>query len=331
MPLPILPPLPRLSRRRFAALAAAATLATPARAAFPDKPIKLLVPFAPGGGTDIVARYMGEKLGAALGQPVIVDNRPGANGAIAGEALVNAPADGYTLLVATAAGFASAPALGAKLPYDVTKDFAPVGMLGLFPLAINGAPNLEANSLAEFIALAKAKPGQLNYASAGVGSTNHLVFEMLAQRAGIKLVHVPYKGAALAVTDLRNGGVQVMVDSLAASLGNIQTKAVKGFAVTTAARQPQVPDVPTLKESGIDLIYPGWASLVAPAATPEPIVAQLARALASQLALDDVKARYRQLVIEPAAMSPAETGAFMAADREALTKLVKALDIKLEP
>ena len=277
-----------------------------------------------------MARFIGVKLGAALGQPVVVDNRPGANGVIAGEALVKSPADGHTLLVATAASFASAPALGAKLPYDVAKDFVPVAMLGLFPLVINGAPNLAANTLAEFIALAKAKPGELNYATAGIGSTNHLVFEMLAQRTGLKLTHVPYKGAALASTDLRNGTVQVMVDSLAASLGNIQAKAIKALAVTTAARQPQIPDVPTLKESGVDLVYPGWASLVAPAGTPDAIVAQLSKAIADLLAQEETKARYRQLVIEPAAMSPSMTGAFMEADRNALTALVKQLDIKLE-
>lgn len=322
--------LPRLSRRRFAALAAAATLATPARAAFPDKPIKLLVPFAPGGGTDIVARYIGEKLGAALGQPVVIDNRPGANGIIAGEALVKSAPDGHTLLVATAAGFASAPALGAKLPYDVAKDFQPVAMLGLFPLVINATPGLAANTLAEFIALAKSKPGELNYATAGIGSTNHLVFEMLAQRTGLKLNHVPYKGAAPAATDLRTGTVQVMVDSLAASLGNIQAKVVKALAVTTAVRQPQTPDVPTLKESGVDLVYPGWASLVAPAGTPEAIVTQLSQAIAGLLAQDEVKARYRQLIIDPAAMTPAETGKLMAEDRATLTTLVKQLDIKLE-
>lgn len=322
---------PRLTRRRFAALGLAAAFATPARAAFPDKPIRLLVPFAPGGGTDIVARFVGEKLGAALGQPVIVDNRPGANGVIAGEALLRAAPDGHTLLVATAAGFASAPALGAKLPYDVVKDFAPVGMLGLFPLVINGAPNLGADTLTDFIALAKSKPGELNYASAGVGSTNHLVFEMLAQRAGLKLNHVPYKGAALATTDLRSGAVHVMVDSLAASLGNIQAKAIKCLAVTTATRQPQLPDAPTLKESGVDLVYPGWAALAAPAGTPEPAIARLSQALADLLAQEETKARYRQLVIEPAAMTPQDTAAFMAQDRAALTELVKKLDIRLEP
>ncbi|MBL8590128.1 MAG: tripartite tricarboxylate transporter substrate binding protein [Methylobacteriaceae bacterium] len=320
----------RLTRRRFAALGLAASFATPARAAFPDKPIRLLVPFAPGGGTDIVARFIGEKLGAALGQPVIVDNRPGGNGVIAGEALTRSAPDGHTLLVATAAGFASAPALGAKLPYDTVKDFAPVGMLGLFPLVLVGAPNLPANTLAEFIALAKAKPGELNYASAGVGGTNHLVFEMFAQRAGVKLAHVPYKGAALATTDLRSGAVHVMVDSLAASLGNIQAKAVKCLAVTMATRQPQIPETPTLKESGVDLVYPGWAALAAPAATPAAVIAQLSRALADLMAQEETKARYRQLVIEPAAMTPQETAAFIAQDRAQLTELVKKLDIKLE-
>ncbi len=318
-------------RRTILAAAGASLLATgAAKAAFPDKPIRLLVPFAPGGGTDIAARFIGEKLGQAFNQQVIIDNRPGANGAIAGEAAAKAAPDGYTLLVATAAGFASAPALGQKLPYDVEKDFVPVAMLGHFPLVLNAAPSLPVKTIAEFLAHAKANAGKLNYASAGVGSTNHLVFEMIAQRTGLSLTHVPYRGAALAATDLMSGQMHVMIDSMAASLSNIQAKNLTALAVTTAKRQPQLPDVPTLSESGIDLVYPGWASIVAPAGTPEPVVQQLSAALNGLLANPEVKARYQQLIIEPVAMSPAETGAFMARDRIMLTDLVKKLDIKLQ-
>lgn len=316
--------------RRMILVAASLALAGTA-AAQSDRPIKLVVPFAPGGGTDIVARFIAEKMAAKLSQPVIVDNKPGANGAIAGEAVKIAPADGLTLLVATAASFAAAPALGAKLPYDVEKDFTPVAMLGLFPLVINAATNVPAKSLQDVARLAREKPGALNYATAGVGSTNHLVWEMVAEKAGgLKLTHVPYKGAAQAGTDLLSGQVQVMVDSLAASLPNIKAGKVTPLAVTTAQRQPQAPDVPTLKESGVDLIYPGWASVVAPAGTPAAAVERVANAINEVLRAPDTVERYRQLVIDPATMSPAETGAFMAADRNALTALVKKAGIKLE-
>lgn len=323
----------RMDRRTLLAglggMAGLAPLSAHAQA-FPTQPIRFVVPFAPAGGTDIAARLLAENLAAILGQNVLIDNRPGANGVIAGEAVRSAPPDGYTLLVATAASFAGAPALGQKLPYDVEKDFLPVGMLGLFPLVLNVAPNLPVNSLAEFLALAKQQPGKMNFASAGLGGTNHLVFELLAQATGIQLQHVPYRGAALAATDLMSGQVQAMVDSLAASLGNIQAKKVKALALTTSNRQPQVPDLPTMKEQGVDLVYPGWASLVAPAGTPPAIIATLNAGIAKAMAAPALRQRYEQLSIEPVAWSAEETGRFMAQDRAALTALVKKTGIKAE-
>ncbi|MGL5362289.1 MAG: Bug family tripartite tricarboxylate transporter substrate binding protein [Bosea sp. (in: a-proteobacteria)] len=321
----------RPSRRHFlAGLAAVGALrSTSVKAAWPDKPITLVVPFAPAGGTDIAARRLGESLSTALGQQVVIDNRPGANGIIAGQAVVRAPADGYTLLVATAASFAAAPALGQKLPYDVAADFAPVGMLGLFPLVLNVAPSLPVTDLSSFIAYAKARPGALNYASAGVGGTNHLVFEMLMQAAGIQMVHVPYRGAALAQADVMSGQVHAMIDSLAASLGHIQGGKLKALAVTTEKRQPQLPNLPTLGEQGVALAYPGWASIVAPAATPPDIVAKLSTAINTAMASEALVARYRELVIEPAQWNPQATGAFMANDRAVLTALIAKAGIKL--
>jgi tripartite-type tricarboxylate transporter receptor subunit TctC len=305
--------------------------ATSARAqAFPNRTITLLVPFAASGGTDIAARRLGEALSGLLGQTVVIDNRPGANGIIAGQALLKADPDGYTLLVATAAGFAAAPALGQKLPYDVEKDFAPVGMLGLFPLVVNAAPMLPFTTLKEFIAYAKERPGQLNYASAGVGGTNHLVFEMIMRAAGIKLAHVPYRGAGLAQADVISGHVQVMVDSLAASIGNIQGGKLKPLALTTAERQPQLADVPTLKEQGVDVAYPGWASIVTHSATPPEILMRLTTAINTAMQTDMLVGRYRELVIQPVAWSAAETGRFMAEDRAALTELCRVAGIKLE-
>lgn len=322
--------MPPLDRRTVLLAGLASALDTgSAHAAFPERPIQLVVPFAPAGGTDIAARRLGETLARQLGQSVIIDNRPGANGIVAGQAVVKAPADGHTLLVATAASFAAAPALGQKLPYDVEHDFAPVAMLGLFPLVLNASPTLPVNSLGEFLAYAKQRPGQLNFASAGIGGTNHLVFEMIMQAAGLKLAHVPYRGAGLAAADLMSGQVHVMIDSLAASLGNIQGGKVKALAVTTDARQPQLPELPTLREQGVDLVYPGWASIVAPSGIAPDTLLVLSTAINAAMADAELVARYRELVIEPVAWSPQETGAFMARDRAILTELVAKTGIRL--
>lgn len=322
--------MPLLNRRAFLLAGMASALgAGDARAAFPDRPIQLVVPFAPAGGTDIAARRLGETLAGKLRGSVIIDNRPGANGIVAGQAVVKAPADGHTLLVATAASFAAAPALGQKLPYDVALDFAPVAMLGLFPLALNASPTLPVNTLAEFIDYARQRPGQLNFASAGIGGTNHLVFEMIMQATGIRLAHVPYRGAGLAAADLISGQVQVMIDSLAASLGNLQGGKLKALGVTTHARQPQLPDLPTLREQSVDVVYPGWASIVAPAGIPAETLRILNRAINEAMADTTLVARYRELVIEPVAWSAEETGAFMARDRAALSELVAKTGIKL--
>ncbi|AZO77887.1 MULTISPECIES: tripartite tricarboxylate transporter substrate binding protein [unclassified Bosea (in: a-proteobacteria)] len=322
--------MPPLDRRTVLLAGLASALgARDAYAAFPERPIQLVVPFAPAGGTDIAARRLGETLSRQLGQSIIIDNRPGANGIVAGQAVVKAQADGHTLLVATAASFAAAPALGQKLPYDVAQDFVPVGMLGLFPLVLNASPTLPVNSLAEFIAYARQRPGQLNFASAGIGGTNHLVFEMIMLAAGIRLAHVPYRGAGLAAADLMSGQVHVMIDSLAASLGNIQGGKLKALAATTDTRQPQLPDLPTLKEQGVDVIYPGWASIVAPAGIAPDTLRVLSTAINAAMADTELVARYRELVIEPVAWSPQETGAFMARDRAILTELVAKTGIKL--
>ncbi len=321
-----------LTRRTMMAGGAAAGLMPFAARAqtYPQRPIRLIIPFAPAGGTDIAARLLGERIAEVTGQQIVADNRPGANGIIAGEALRASQPDGYTLLVATAAGFAGAPALGQKLPYDVEKDFIPVAMLGLFPLVLNASPDLPVNDLKGFLDLMKSQSGKYNFASAGVGGTNHLVFELIAQAAGIKLTHVPYRGAALAATDVMSGQVQVMIDSLAASLGNIHAGKVKALAVTTATRQPQMPALPTLKEQGVDVIYPGWASIVAPAGTPADIVQTLNAQINKALGMELLKKRYADLVIEPVQWSAADTTSFMRQDRVLLTELVRKTGIKVE-
>ena len=323
----------QLSRRGFiagtTALSSVCAMGT-ALAAFPDRPVKLLIPFAPAGGTDIAARLLGERLSEVMGQQIVADNRPGANGIIAGEALRASPADGYTLLVATAASFAGAPALGQKIPYDVEKDFIPVAMLGLFPLVLNVSSDLPVKNLKEFIDLANKEPGKLNYASAGVGGTNHLVIELIAQATGIKMTHVPYRGAALAATDVMSGQVHCMIDSLASSLGNIQAGKIKALAVTSSSRQGQLPDLPTLKEQGVDVVYPGWASIVAPAGTPKDVISKLNSDINTALAQAPLKKRFSDLVIETAMWDPAKVAQFMREDRALLTELVRKTGIKVE-
>jgi tripartite-type tricarboxylate transporter receptor subunit TctC len=326
-----------LRRRRLLAAGAAplAALLVPAARAQapawrPERPVRLLVPFPPGGGTDIAARALAEVLPPRLGQPVVVENRPGANGAVAGEAGARATPDGHTLLVATAASFAAAPALGVTLPYDPVADFAPVAMLGLFPLVITAHPSMPA-SLREFLAQVRARPGALNYGSAGIGSTNHLVMALVLDAAGgLRMEHVPYRGAAQAQADLAGGQVQAMVDSLAAARGAIEAGRVRALAVTTAERQAVMPDVPTLREQGVDLVHPGWASIVAPARTPPQAVVALNAAVNDALADPAVAARWRSLIIDPMVASPAEVGAFMAADRDRTTALVRRQGIRAE-
>jgi tripartite-type tricarboxylate transporter receptor subunit TctC len=316
--------------RGAACLVVSSDISARAQGAFPQRPVRVIIPFAPAGGTDIAARLLGERLGEVLGQQIVADNRPGANGIIAGEALRQSPPDGHTLLVATAASFAAAPALGQKLPYDVERDFMPVAMLGLFPLVLNVSPDLPVKDLSGFIEMAKAQPGRLNYASAGVGGTNHLVFEMFMQATGIKMTHVPYRGAALAATDVMSGQVHAMVDSLASSLPNIEAGRIKALAVTTAGRQPQLPGLPSFREQGINLVYPGWASFVAPAGTPDALVQALNGAINKALDVQALRSRYRDLVIETAQWTPAQTAGFMREDRRLLTELVQKTGIKVE-
>jgi tripartite-type tricarboxylate transporter receptor subunit TctC len=323
----------RVSRRQLiagvSAVSGVCAMGT-AFAAFPDRPIKMLIPFAPAGGTDIAARLLGERLSEVMGQQIVADNRPGANGIIAGEALRASPADGYTLLVATAASFAGAPALGQKIPYDVEKDFIPVAMLGLFPLVLNVSPDLPVKNLKEFIDLANKEPGRLNYASAGVGGTNHLVMELITQATGLKMTRVPHRGAALAATDVMSGQVHCMIDSLASSLGNIQAGKVKALALTSGNRQAQLPDLPTLKEQGVDVVYPGWASIVVPAGTPKEIVKKLNADINAALNQAPLKKRFSDLVIEPVTWEPEKVASFMREDRALLTELVRKTGIKVE-
>ena len=254
------------------ALSAAAAAAQP----YPSKPIRLVVPFPAGGTTDILAREVGQRLSLSLGQPVVIDNRPGAAGNIGSELVAKSAPDGYTLLMATVGTHAINPNLYARIPYDHVKDFAPVVLVAGVPNVLEVTPSLPVHSVADLINLAKEKPGQINFASSGSGTSIHLSGELFKTMAGVDMTHVPYKGSAPAITDLIGGQVQVMFDNLPSSLQQIKAGKLRAIAVTSAQRAPALPDVPTIAESGL----PGfeatsWFGIVAPTGTPPTIIARI--------------------------------------------------------
>jgi tripartite-type tricarboxylate transporter receptor subunit TctC len=298
--------------------------------AFPNRQIRLVIPFPPGGGTDIAARLVGEKLGAQLKQTVVPDNKPGANGVIASEQVARAAPDGYTLLVATGSSHAFAPALGVKMPFDPVKDFIPVALIGQFPTVLVVNPAVPGKNLREFLEYARQNPTKLNYGSAGNGSTNHFLGELLKQTAGIDMLHVPYKGSGPASQDLLGGQIQVMVDSVAAAKGNIEAGKLRALGVTTAQRVAQLPDVPTLKEGGVDIEYAGWVVVMAPAGTPPEVVATLHRAFEAAMTDPVVVDRYGKQGIVIRAMSLTELPVYLRNDKERWAKVAAQAGLKAD-
>jgi tripartite-type tricarboxylate transporter receptor subunit TctC len=312
-------------------LLAAAALPFAVHAQTLDRPVRLVVPFAPGGGTDIAARALAEPLSARLGQSVVIDNRPGANGQIAAQAVLAAPADGQTLFVATAAQFSAAPALGVALPYDPDRDFAAIGLVATVPLVLTAHPGTGWADIAGMLRAVRAAPDTLAFASAGIGSTNHLSMEMIAAAAGgLSLIHVPYRGAGPAQADLYAGRVQLLVDSVAAALPAIRDGRARALAVTTPDRVPWLPDTPTLAEQGVKLEYVGWLSLDARAGTPPALLGTLSRALLDGLGDAALRARFETLGFLPGTLSAEATRAFVLADRAKLAGIVRLRNIKPE-
>src|SRR5580700_5206021 len=259
---------------------------------FPTRPVTIIVASTAGGGTDIVSRIVGEQLSKQLGQPFVVDNRPGAGSVTGTEYAAKAAPDGYTLQTGLNASMAVNPSLFAHLPYDPVADFAPVGMLAEFPFAIVVSKNFPAQSVKELIAMAKAHPGEINYASAGNGTGQHLSMELFKTMTGINLAHVPYRGAAPAYTDVMSGQVPVFFDNLASGLGQIKGGNVRALAVTGKQRSPLLPDVPTIEEAGVPgYTYYTWFGLWAPKGTPQPIVNKLNAELKKALTEPAVKDR----------------------------------------
>jgi tripartite-type tricarboxylate transporter receptor subunit TctC len=294
----------------------AAVVAIPALAQdYPTRPITLIVPYAAGGGNDVMARIVADKMSAALGQPIVVENRGGAGGSIATRAVAHAAADGYTLGLGGTGTLAIDPTLYPNVGYDPRKDFAPVGLIATSALVVLVNPSVPAKTIPELIALAKQEPGKLNYASAGVGSGIHLGAELFAFMAGIKLTHIPYKGSAPALTDLLGGHVAIYFSSLPPAIGLVQDGKVRALAVTGPERSKIFPDLPTVAEAAL----PGYAAvlhygIVAPAGTPKPIVDKLAAALRVAIALPDVQRRIAADGAEVMGMTPEEYAADI--DRE---------------
>ncbi len=283
-----------MKRRDFmAAMAAGAVAITRtgyAQTKWPTKPVRMIVPFPPGGATDIIARVLAEKLTSSLGQTFVVENRAGASGLIGQTAAARAPADGYTLLLTGNGPHAINTGLFEPMPYDPVKDFAQISLTSILPLVLNVHPSVKANNLAEFVRWVKDNPGKLNYASPGVGSPPNLTMELFKSQNGLDMMHVPYKGSSLALTDLVGGQVSVMFDNALASFQQIKSGNVRALAVGSAQRLPALPDVPTFVEAGFpDFEAYTWTALVAPAGVPSSVVNLLARETALALADLDVQ------------------------------------------
>lgn len=281
--------------------------------AYPTRPVRMVVPFAAGGATDIIARVVAERLASALGAPFVVDNRGGASGIVGTEAVARAPADGYTLLMTGNGPHAVNPGLFNRLSYDPLRDFAPVSLTAVLPLVLNVHPSVPGRDFARFVAWAKAEPGRHGYASPGIGTPPHLTMELLKSRVGIDLVHVPYKGSAPALADLVGGQVPVMFDNVLASYQHISAARIVALAVGTRERLAQLPDVPTFAESGLAGFEAyTWTALVAPAGTPAEIVERLAQETAVALADTALRERLAAQGAIPRSSSPEELARFTA-------------------
>ncbi|MEJ6000388.1 Bug family tripartite tricarboxylate transporter substrate binding protein [Paucibacter soli] len=290
---------------RTIAATALLALSLGAQAAFPDKPVKIIIGFPAGGPLDAHARLMTDRLQALLGQPVIVDYKAGAGGSVGAEFVAKSPADGYTLLLANTGTMVINPALYAKLGYSTLKDFVPVARTAQQPLAMVVHPGVQAKTLGEFIALARQNPGKLNYGSAGNGGISHLVPEMFKQATGIFMVHIPYRGSAPAFTDLMGGQVQFMAESIPQAAGYAKQGRVRALAVTGAKRNPALPDTPTMAEAGVkDFEVVGFYGLLAPAGTPRDVVAKLGEALRQTLETPEIRSKMVSQGADPAFLGP---------------------------
>lgn len=311
-----------------AALATTSLLASPAvhaqKPGYPSQPVTLVVPFPAGGPTDAMARVLAQKLGDRLGQQVVIDNRGGAGGGIAAELVARAPADGYTLFFGTTGTMAINPSLYTKLRYDPVKDFAPVSLMATTMNVLVADPQLPVKTLGELVALAKARPGELSYGSAGNGSSNHLSGELFRTSAGIRINHIPYKGSAPALVDLLGGRLSMMFDTIAQQTQNIAAGKVNALAVTGPARSPLLPGVPTAQEAGLkgfDVTI--WYGVLAPKGTPAAVIDRLQHEIAAVMATDEMKKRMQADGAEARTTTPAEFAALIQSDTAKWAPVVK--------
>jgi len=319
----------RSTLRHLAALAAALALPARAQATYPTRTIKIVAPVQPGGGVDLVARTIGERLQAAFGQSVIVENQSGGGGVVASLAVARAAPDGYTLMVGYVGTHGTNPAVR-KLPFDAVKDFTPIAMVGGTPNVFVVPPSVPATTLQEFVAYAKANPGKLSYGSSGPGTLTHLAMEQFKVATGVDLIHVPYRGIGPAFTDILGGRTQAMLPGLAAALPHIQAGKVKPLGVTGKARHRLLPNVPTFEEQGYrDFDGVQWYGIVGPANIPAPIVAKLNEQIRRDLADPALRERLSSEALDPMPMTPAQFGDYMRADIAHWSALAKARNIEL--
>lgn len=318
---------------RLAGTVAAATAAANVFAQG-DKPITLVVPYAPGGTTDLLGRILAKELASLVGSTIIVDNRPGAGSGLGAAAVARAPADGRTLLVVTSTTLAINPWLYKRLSYDPAKDFAPIGMIGTVPLVAVVNASLPVRSIADLVILSKSKPGGLSYGSAGSGSPQHLAVEMFKAATGADLTHVPYRGSALAMNDLLGGQIQLAFSDIPPALAHVQSGRLRALGVTSAKRQPAMPDVPTIAESKVpgtkDFQAVAWQSLVAPAGTPPELIAKYAAALEKVMKQRDIQARLASDGVEAATMQPQQLADYIKSETARWGTVVKASGATLD-
>ncbi len=298
---------------------------------FPSKPVHIVVPFAAGGGVDILTRVLAQQLAERLGQPVVVDDKPGAGGNLGVDAVAKAPADGYTLVMATTGTHTINPGLYAKLPFDAERDFRPITPVASVPNLLVVHPSLGVNSVAELVALARSKPGQLSYASFGNGASNHLSGEMLNALAGIKATHVPYKSAPQAVTDLIAGQTSFAFVNMPLALPHVRAGKLKGLAVTGAKRSAAAPDFPTMQEGGVPgFVVESWYGLMAPAGTPDAVVARLHKETLAALAMPEVRESFAKQGADVLSSSPEAFAAMVKGERARWTEVIRTSGARIE-